>query len=135
LTANLTAKGFFDTDDAYQTVALLYDSFAGRIPDAGGLIDWAEALKSGTLTLNQVAHGFVNSAEFQVRTAGMSHAQLVEFMYQNTLDRESDPGGKAAWIDALDHGLSKEELLLGFSQSQEHFFLLGAQITNGISFY
>jgi Ca2+-binding RTX toxin-like protein len=135
LTAELVSKGFFNTDDAYQTVALLYDSFAGRLPDANGLINWAEALKSGALTLSQVATGFANSDEFQSRTAGMSHAQLVEFMYQNTLDRGSDPGGKAAWVNALDKGLSDADLLLGFSQSQEHFFLLGLQITNGISFY
>jgi len=135
LTAELVAKGFFNTDDAYQAVALLYDSFAGRLPDAAGLIGWAEAIKSGAMTISQVAAGFANSAEFQSLTAGMSHAQLVDFMYQNSLDRSADLGGRQGWIDALDAGLSDGDLLIGFSQSTEHFFLLGSQITNGIDYF
>jgi len=135
LTAELVAKGFFNTDDAYQAVALLYDSFAGRLPDAAGLIVWAEAIKSGAMTLAQVAAGFANSAEFQNLTAGMSHSQLVDFMYQNSLDRGADPAGKQAWVNLLDAGLSDGDLLIGFSQSTEHFFLLGSHITNGIDYF
>jgi hypothetical protein len=135
LTAELVSKGFFNTDDAYQAVALLYDSFAGRLPDAGGLVNWAEALKSGAMTLAQVASGFANSAEFQNLTSGMSHSQLVDFMYQTSLDRGADSGGKAGWVNALDAGMSDGDLLIGFSQSTEHFFLLGSHITNGIDYF
>jgi len=135
LTAELVSKGFFNTDDAYQAVALLYDSFAGRLPDAAGLIGWAEAIKSGAMTIAQVAAGFANSAEFQKLIAGMSHSDLVEFMYLNTLDRGSDPAGKQAWVNLLDAGLSDGDLLIGFSQSTEHFFLLGSHITNGIDYF
>jgi hypothetical protein len=134
-TTTLVAKGFFETDDAYQTVALLYDSFAGRLPDADGLIHWAEALKCSDLTLSQVASGFANSAEFQSMIAGLSHSQLVELMYRNTLDRSSDAAGKQNWVNALDAGMSDTDLLIGFSQSAEHFHLVGAQITNGIDFF
>jgi len=134
-TAALVAKGFFDTHDAYQTVALLYDSFAGRLPDLSGLTHWAEALKSGALTLSQVTAGFANSAEFQALIAGMSHSDLVELMYQNTLNRASDVAGKANWVKALDEGLSDTDLLIGFSQSAEHFHLIGAHITNGIDYF
>jgi len=134
-TEALVSKGFFDTDDAYQTVALLYDSFAGRLPDASGLMHWAEALKSGAMTLSQVAAGFANSAEFQGLIAGKSHADLVELMYQNTLNRASDAAGKAGWVRALDAGLSDSDLLIGFSQSAEHFHLIGSHITNGIDFF
>ena len=114
---------------------MLYDSFAGRLPDAAGLIGWAEAIKSGAMTIAQVAEGFANSAEFQNLIAGMSHSQLVDFMYQNTLDRGSDPVGKAAWVSALDAGLSDGDLLIGFSQSTEHFHLFGSHITNGIDYF
>lgn len=134
LTADLAARGFFDTDDAYQAVALLYDSAFGRQPDAAGLMHWAESLKSGAMTLAQVAASFAASAEFHNATAGMSNADLVEFMYQNTLDRASDPAGKQGWVNALDSGMSRGELLLGFSQSEEHFHLLGNSITNGIAY-
>ena len=134
-TAALVAKGFFDTHDAYQTVALLYDSFAGRLPDASGLVHWAEALESGAMTLSQVAAGFANSAEFQGLIKGMSHSDLVEFMYQNTLNRASDAVGKESWVKMLDAGLSDTDLLIGFSQSGEHFHLIGTHITNGIDYF
>ena len=45
LTTNLVANGFYTTDDTYQAVALLYDSFTGRKPDAAGLVYWSELLK------------------------------------------------------------------------------------------
>jgi hypothetical protein len=132
LTEAVTSRGFFNTDDTYQIVALLYDSFAGRRPDEGGLTSWAEALRSGTLTLDQVADGFAASPEFVGLTAGMSNGQLVEFMYQNTLNRGSDPGGYSNWVAKLEAGMDRGDLLLSFAQSHEHLVLLGAQITNGI---
>jgi len=134
LTAELVGKGFFETDDDYQTVALLYDTFAGRRPDAEGLIYWAEALENGTFTLDRVADGFADSVEFRTLTANMSNAELVNFMYQNTLDRASDPDGLNYWVGQLEAGMDRGGLLLGFSQSYEHFNLLGAEVTYGIDY-
>ena len=134
LTADLVGQGFFNTDDDYQAVALLYDTFAGRRPDAGGLIYWAEGIENGTFTLDQVADGFANSPEFLQLTQGMSNSQLVNFLYQNTLDRASDSEGLSYWTARLDAGMDRGDLLLGFSQSYEHFNLLGAQVTSGIDY-
>jgi hypothetical protein len=86
------------------------------------------------MTLSEVAAGFAGSAEFTGRTAGMSHSDLVEFMYVNTLDRGSDAAGKAAWVDALDHGLSNGDLLLGFSESAEHYQLIQSSLYQGVEF-
>jgi len=134
LTADLVSKGFFNTDDDYQAVALFYDTFAGRRPDAEGLIYWAQAIDSGTFTLDRVADGFADSLEFRNLTAGMSNTDLVRFMYQNTLDRASDAEGLNYWTARLDAGMDQGELLLGFSLSNEHFDLLGAQVTGGIDY-
>ena len=132
LTIDAVAQGFFNTDDSYQAVALLFDSFAGRKPDAGGLIYYAEQLKAGSLTLAQAANDFATSAEFQQATNGFSNGQLVDYMYRNTLDREADAGGRTYYTNALDGGLSKGALLLEFSQSQEHFNYLTESIIGGI---
>ncbi|WP_156362442.1 M57 family metalloprotease [Sphingomonas sp. Leaf208] len=132
LTANTVAQGYFNTDDNYQAVALLYDSFAGRKPDASGLIYYAERLKTGTLTLTQAANDFASSAEFTQATNGFSNGQLVDYMYRNTLDREADAGGKAYYTTALDNGFGKGALLLEFSQSQEHYNYLAGSIIAGI---
>ena len=131
-TAGMVAQGYFDTDDAYQAVALLYDSFVGRRPDTDGLVFWSEQVKSGSRTLAQVAGEFAASAEFAGATRGMSNTQLVDFMYQNTLDRAADGGGRAFWAGQLDNGLSRGDLLLAFSQSGEHASLLARYIIGGI---
>ncbi len=132
LTTDLVELGFFNTDDNYQAVALLYDSFSGRKPDAGGLGYYAERLKAGTLTLAQAANDFAGSTEFKQATSGLSNEKLVDYMYRNTLDREADAGGRAYYTNALDQGLSKGSLLLEFSQSQEHYNFLAGSIIGGI---
>jgi hypothetical protein len=133
LIAGIINQGYFNTDDAYQTIALLYDSFAGRLPDSDGLIYWAEAFSNGAMSLNTIGDGFAASAEFQALIAGLSNSEIVDFMYQNTLHRSSDPEGLAYWVSQLDSGnMDIGDVLVGFSQSAEHFHLLGSQITNGI---
>jgi hypothetical protein len=44
-TAALVGQGYFDTDDTYQAIALLYDNFTGWRPDASGLTYWSEQVK------------------------------------------------------------------------------------------
>lgn len=104
LTADLTANGYFDTDDTYQNIALLYDGGLGRLPDAGGLTYYAEAVKDGRLSLAQVAADFAGSSEFQAATAGKDNGEIVDFIYQNTLDRAPDAVGRAFYTDVLNKG-------------------------------
>jgi hypothetical protein len=131
-TAELTGYGYFETDDRYQAVALFYDSFVGRLPDAGGLVYYGDLLKRGEITLAQMADDFAGSAEFKGATAGKSNGELVDFMYANTLDRLPDAEGRAYYVDRLEHGLTLGGLLLEFAQSAEHYQLLGPQIWSGI---
>ncbi len=131
-TASTVAQGYFDTDDSYQAITLLYDSFAGRGPDADGLTFWAERLKGGSQSIGEIANEFSNSAEFKAQTGSLSNAELVEYMYHNTLDRAPDAGGKAFWTGQLDQGVSRASFLADFSQSAEHHGLLHAEIIGGI---
>lgn len=132
-TDDILAKGLWTTDDNFQQVAALYDSFANRLPDRQGLLDWVGRLESGT-TLKAVANGFANSQEFLKKIAGLSNGDLVDFMYMNTLDRAADAGGKQAWVSALDGGMSKGDLLLGFSASEEHFTIMQQHLYSGVDF-
>ncbi len=45
---------------------------------------------------------------------------LVGAFYQNTLHRTADPGGEASWLDALNNGLSRTDMVAAFSESAEH---------------
>lgn len=132
LTAPALEQGYFTTDVHYENAALLYDTALARMPDAGGLTYWAEGLKSGQQTIASEAFAFVHTAEFQAKTAGFSNAQFVDYMYQNTLDRAGDAGGRAYWTAQLDQGLTKADLLVHFAFSDEHRALLAPAIDHGI---
>lgn len=124
--------GYIQSDDNAQAVALLYDSAVGRLPDVPGLAFWTSELNSGNRSLIQVAQEFASSGEFQTAISGKSNTALVDYMYQNTLDRPADADGRAFWVNQLNTGLTHEQLLLSFSQSAEHAVLLAPQIIGGI---
>jgi hypothetical protein len=132
LTADEVGAGYFNTDDTYQSVALLYDGFAGRLPDAGGLTYYAEKVKSGALTLSQVANDFAGSAEFRAAISGKTNGQIVDYIYQNTLDRPAEAGGKAFYTSQLDSGATAAGVLLDVALSQEHYNLFASHIVYGI---
>lgn len=132
-TAQTLGQGLWTTDDNYQKVAALYDAFADRLPDAEGLTYHVSRLQEGA-TLTQVAQDFAASPEFLSRTAGFSNSDLVDFMYANALDRPADTEGKRFWVDHLNAGLSKADLLTGFSESVEHYMLSQNHLFHGVDF-
>lgn len=132
LTAEMVAKGYFSVDDSYQAVTLFYDSFMGRRPDAGGLQYYAERVKLGTMSLSQVADDFAGSTEFKAAIQGKSNAELVDYVYRNTLDRAPDAGGAAYYTDMLNKGFAPAAFVAEVSLSQEHYNLMSGAIVNGI---
>lgn len=135
MAAPLLSDGYFDTDDSYQHVALLYDGGLGRLPDAAGLTYYAENVKSGKLTLTQVAADFAGSTEFKSVIADKDNGQIVDFIYQNTLDRAPDAAGRAYYTGLLDHGSNAAGILQEIALSQEHFNLFSSHITYGIDVF
>lgn len=134
LTTAAVAQGYFDVDDTYQAVALLYDSFLHRLPDQAGLAYYADKVKAGAATLNQVAADFSGSAEFKAAIQSKTNAQLVDYVYQNTLHRAPDAGGAAYYTNQLDHGLSVAGFVADVAFSQEHYALMGSHIFGGIDY-
>ncbi|MGJ7606745.1 DUF4214 domain-containing protein [Variovorax sp. LT1R20] len=102
----------------YGAVYRLYQATLGREPDVGGVEAWAGALKGGT-ALNSVASGFVGSAEFQSVYGALNNSQFVTLLYRNVLGRTPDSGGLAAWVQALNSGTSRADVVVGFSESSE----------------
>jgi hypothetical protein len=64
-----------------------------------------------------VAKSFFQSVEFGNRN--LSNADYVETLYQTFMDRASDEAGKADWVGRLNNGTDRNEVLEGFSRSQE----------------
>ncbi len=98
----------------------LYDAALGRTPDAIGYGNLTRAMLNG-LTLQQAALGFVQSGEFASRYgAATSNGAFVDALYQNTLHRAADPGGRTQYLAALNSGMSRADLLVNFSEASEH---------------
>ncbi|AMO21682.1 hypothetical protein GCM10027034_02130 [Ramlibacter solisilvae] len=96
-------------------VAALYHAAFGRSGEHGGIEYWFDKLKDG-LTLQQIAVGFTISPEFRTSAASSaSNFDFVNGLYHNTFDRAPDTGGLAYWLDRLDHGATRADLLAAFA--------------------
>lgn len=112
----------------------IYQAAFNRTPDSGGLSFWIKTMDGGR-SLNDVAAGFVNSAEFaSVYGSAPSNSQFVDKLYNNVLGRSGEAGGVAYWNGRLDSGASKADVLAGFSESPENITGVSAKIADGIWF-
>ncbi|MFZ5479142.1 MAG: DUF4214 domain-containing protein [Myxococcota bacterium] len=88
-------------------VASAYRGILGREPDEGGYATYVDALDGGLSTL-ELAHALWDSEEFAQYRAPLGSAALAADLYRGILDREADPEGLAATIDAIDRGAGAE---------------------------
>ena len=101
-------------DEVYR----LYRATLDRDPDAGGFAGWMGQLGGGRDYLD-VVQGFIGSEEFQATYGALDNGDFVELLYQNVLERSSDPAGLDNWTGRLDSGSSRAEVVRGFAQSAE----------------
>ena len=133
-TENKVALMAFDMDGNMGKDYRLYQAAFDRKPDVSGLDYWYHQMNSG-VALQQVASGFINSAEFKALYGNNpSNAELVTLLYDNVLHRAPDTGGFNYWINELDHGTSREQVLIGFSESLENQLSLVGIVQTGIEF-
>lgn len=101
------------------SVYRLYEATLGREADVGGLQGWTAALDAGA-TVQGIAIGFVNSAEFQAKYGNLNNTQFVTLLYNNVLNRAPDTGGLNGWVGGLNSGMTRESVVTGFSESVEY---------------
>ncbi len=112
----------FDASYAPEEAAAVYRLYLAtlaRDADATGYNNWTEALAMDSRTLLEVANGFVASAEFQATYGALDNPAFVTLLYNNVLDRDPDAQGLDNWVTKLDAGMSRAQVVLGFSQSSE----------------
>ncbi|MBN9889816.1 DUF4214 domain-containing protein [Salipiger abyssi] len=97
----------------------LYLATLDREPNPAGHDNWTERLATGEKSLPEVVSGFVNSPEFKATYGALDDAGFVTLLYRNVLDRDPDTGGLESWVQRLEDGMSREQVVLGFSQSPE----------------
>ncbi|HEY4029876.1 MAG TPA: DUF4214 domain-containing protein, partial [Caulobacteraceae bacterium] len=129
--ASSVQQGLWIEDTAVAQAARLYDTVFSRLPDLPGLITWSHALQTG-VSLQTAANGFVSSQEFQSRYGGLDDTQFVTLLYNNVLHRAPDGPGLSSWIATLAAGHPRAEVVLDFSESQEHVANTAPHIDYGV---
>ena len=101
-------------DDVFR----LYQATLDRAPDATGLAFWSEQLADGR-EYTSVAAGFTNSGEFRNTYGDLNDSDFIDQLYRNVLDREADAGGRQGWLNVINNGGTREDVVRGFAQSGE----------------
>ena len=115
------------TDDVYR----LYRATLDREPDVAGLENWTYWLAGGR-PITDAAALFVASPEFQRTYGTLSDAEFVTLLYNNVLDRAPDQGGFVNWTNALAAGMSRADVVAGFSQSAEFVATTRSAVTDWV---
>ncbi len=97
----------------------VYRATLDRAPDNTGYENWSARLDSGEMTLLEVIEGFVRSPEFQATYGALDNAAFVTLLYNNVLERSPDDPGLGNWVARLDAGMSRAQVVRGFSESAE----------------
>lgn len=109
----------------------LYQAAFDRVPDVGGLGYQMDALDDG-LSLSQVSGNFIRSPEFQSTYGTLNNSQFVTQLYLNVLDRAPESAGLSYHVARLNSGVSRADVLVGFSESPENKANVIGQIDDGM---
>lgn len=125
----------FDTEGNSGQAYRLYQASFDRTPDAAGLEFWIQQLDGGAVSLIEAAANFITSVEFQWaygQNDTLGNNDFISLLYANVLGRLPDQTGFDYWLDTQDNGLSRDEMLVFFSESIENKFNVAAAIDDGI---
>jgi subtilisin family serine protease len=113
----VNAKSALNHSGVSAFVTRFYQQCLDRNPDTPGLNGWVLALSNGALYGADVANGFIFSQEFINRNT--SNEEFVTILYRAFFDREPDTGGYDDWVNYINSGASRQEVLNGFIYSIE----------------
>lgn len=107
--------------DAQRAIAGLYREVLQRQPDYLGFDWWATVQKNGA-SLGQVAIGIILSVESQKLHPGTfkgDNVHDIDLLYQSIFGRHADSEGMAFWSNAMQQGVSLENVATGLMTSAE----------------
>lgn len=123
-----------DIDGSAGNTYRLYQAAFNRAPDAGGLGFWIYQADRG-ISMVDIAAAFISSGEFtNLYGANPTNAAFVTALYNNVLHRAPDPGGYNFWLNQLNSGIARPDVLLAFSNSQENRDGVAPSLTHGIRY-
>lgn len=99
-------------------VSRLYTKALGRKYDISGLNEWCNRIIDKKWSVTDASTvGFFHSPEFLNKN--LSNEEYIKVLYRTFLDRECDIQGYYYWLNNLNSGMSRDEVLRGFSNSVE----------------
>ncbi|MBO6193506.1 MAG: DUF4214 domain-containing protein, partial [Clostridiales bacterium] len=98
-------------------VERLYLTALNRSYDVTGRDYWVDQITNKDASGSAIARGFFNSQEFIARE--LDNEEFVNILYRVFFDREPDTQGFANWINALENGATRSEVINGFTGSTE----------------
>jgi hypothetical protein len=103
-----------------ETLAGIYQSVLGRQADLNGFEYWAEAIDAGA-SWGAVALRMIDSSEHSAAAGGFNgqSAHDIALLYTALFNRTADAGGLAYWQDAMQHGVTLEQVALELLESVE----------------
>lgn len=93
-------------------------NYIGWIEAQTGLA-FASASSSG-LTINDVSNAFADSEEFKNTYGVLTNTGFISLVYRNVLGREADNAGLNYWLGELSRGMSRGDMMVSFSESEEY---------------
>ena len=107
------------------SISLLYDAAFDHSPDEHGHGHWVSALAKSDISLEDIAEAFMASDEYQAAYGDdQTDDDFIKSLYENILGREADADGKDYWFGKLVSGAAKGDVLVEFSESEEHFTIV-----------
>ena len=72
------------------------------------------------MTLNEISDSFAEVQEFSDRYGSLDDSGFVNLVYDNVLSRSPDNEGLAYWKSQMNDGMTRGEVMTGFSESAEN---------------
>ena len=116
--AGVTSDGVFAYDPSAAVIREDYQLGFGRDADTPSLAALTSYVHAGG-TLQDVARSISLTQEFQSLHGSQTDQQYVDSLYLNGLGRAADPAGEAAWVGALQSGVSRSDVMGAIAQSAE----------------
>jgi hypothetical protein len=118
-------------DNVAGQVFRLYIEALDREPEAAGLGFHIGRLDAG-FSVKDLANGFINSSEFQQKYGALTNEAFVAQLYDNLRAADDDPAGFAHHLGRLEEGISREDVLIDFSESPENQAKVAPLIDDGM---
>ena len=99
----------------------LYNVALGRASEQAGKDDWINRTTNQGYTGADLAKGFLFSPEFLNKNT--DNPTFLTVLYHTFFDREPDTDGFNYWLERLNNGLSRTQVINGFIYSQEYINL------------